>query len=272
MKIQLSFIILVWNSRPYLHGCFDSIVHKCGDYKIPFEILVVDNGSSDGSLEVIEEYQGRYGSDTIRLISLPFNHGTTRSRNLAIRQALGSYLCVLDSDTELGEGNLATLLERLDQDQGIGIIAPRLLLPDGTVQNSVKRFPTMLDKLLKIPKILFGIEVANSDYYGNFPFARERKVETAISACWFFRRDVLDRVGHLDENIFYSPEDLDYSVRVWKNGLSILYYPEFSVHHYTQQISHKNPFSKVSLSHFRGLVYYYKKHGGWIRRPSFNVR
>jgi len=262
----ITFIILIWNSEAYLARCFNSIIRKCSDEDISFEIIVIDNGSHDGSCHIAQNYKANY-PDAFDFISLGSNHGTTYPRNLGINKARGQYLCILDSDTELGEGTLSKVLTRLDIEQNIGIIAPRLLLPDGTVQNSVKRFPTMLHKLMKIPRICFGIKTKNSDFYEDFPFAEEQVADSAISACWFFRKDLVQKVGYLDENIFYSPEDLDYSLRVWKAGYSILYYPSFTVLHHTQQITHKKPLSKTSLSHLRGLIYYYQKHGGWLIRP-----
>ena len=266
--MQLSFIILSWNSENYLRDCFESILSKCNAEDVAFEVIVIDNGSQDRSAEIIKDYsQAHPGS--FMLIQLTANRGTTFPRNLGLKQAKGEYVCIIDSDTELGEGRLAEILDRLDKHQSIGLIAPRLLLPGGIVQNSVKHFPTMLNKLLKIPRILLGIKTRNADFYADFPFSEERQVESAISACWFFRKALLDQVGLLDERIFYAPEDVEFSLRVWKAGYAVLYYPGFTVLHHTQQITHKKPLSKTSLSHFWGLLYYYRKHGGWLTRPKF---
>ncbi len=263
---DLSFVILSWNSEKYLARCFESIINKCTSEGIYFEAIIVDNGSIDSSSEVVRAFQERY-QDTFQLISLGQNWGTTYSRNLALKMVRGATVCILDSDTELGEGSLKSLLQRIEMDEHIGIIAPRLLLPDGTVQNSVKRFPTMLNKLIKIPRIIFGVGSKNNDFYENFPFLDECEVDTAISACWFFRKELLQKVGYLDEKIFYAPEDIDYSLRVWLAGFSILYFPAFTVLHHTQQITHRKPLSKTSISHLFGLIYYYRKHGGWLLRP-----
>jgi len=269
--IGISFIILSWNSERYLRPCFNSILDKTLAEEIPCEIIVVDNGSLDGSSLIFAEFQVRF-PDHFQVIRLNCNRGTTYSRNLGLRRARGTFICIIDSDTELGEGSLSAVLERLDRQRDIGVIAPRLVLPGGEVQNSVKRFPTMLDKLRKIPRILMGIGTRNADFYEDFPFIEEREADSAISACWFFRRELLDQVGYLDERIFYAPEDLDYSLRVRKRGFRILYYPAFAVLHHTQQITHRKPLSRTSISHFCGLLYYYRKHGGWLLRPSYPVK
>lgn len=267
----ISFIILTWNSKSFLHGCFTSIINKCKGERISFETIVIDNGSTDGSCILVQEYQREY-PDVFRLIKLESNRGTTYPRNLGLKQARGECLCILDSDTELENGSLTDIINRLFSSKRVGILAPRLVLPDGTVQNSVKRFPTMINKLLKIPRIVFGIKTKNADFYDGFPFVEECEIDSAISACWFFRKDLLDMVGYLDENIFYAPEDVDYSLRVWQAGCSLLYFPSFTVLHHTQQITHKKPFSRTSLSHFRGLLYYYWKHGGWFTKPETKNR
>ena len=265
---EISFIILCWNSAEYLKRCIDSVVAKCSGESIPFEIIVVDNGSSDSSVAIMREYE-RVNPDIFKLISLDSNTGTTYSRNLGLKLARGNNLCILDSDTEFGSGSLKQIVHLLGTREKVGMVAPSLILPDGNVQNSVKRFPTMWHKLLKIPKIVFGTPTRNADFYQDFPFEGEREVDTAISACWIFRRELLETVGYLDEKIFYSPEDLDYSQRVRKAGYSILYYTALKVLHHTQQISHKKPFSMTAVSHLGGLFYYYHKHGGWFFRPSF---
>jgi GT2 family glycosyltransferase len=263
----ISFIILTWNSEHFLQGCFASILKKCAEEDIAFEVIVIDNGSQDGSAQVVEMF-AKNNADRFILVPLESNKGTTYPRNLGLKKARGKFLCIIDSDTELGEGQLQGILDKLDNELNIGIIAPRLLLPDGSVQHSVKKFPTMLNKIMKIPQILLGIKTKNSDFYDDFPFTAEREAESAISACWFFQRELLATVGFLDEKIFYAPEDVDYSLRVWKAGYSLLYYPAFTVLHHTQQITHKNPISMTSLHHFLGLLYYYLKHGGWLVRPE----
>ena len=174
----------------------------------------------------------------------------------------GEFVCILDSDTELMSGSILQILSRLAESREIGIIAPRLVLPNGEVQNSVKKFPTVWHKLAKIPMAVFKVPVKNYDFYETFPFESEAYVDTAISACWFFRTDLLTDIGLLDERIFYAPEDVDFCARVWKNGKKVLYKPDLTVLHNTQQICHQNPFSKVAFSHFFGLLYYYRKHGG----------
>ena len=262
---SISFIILSWNSEKYIANCFDSIISACREEGIKYEIIVIDNGSKDRSLEIINKYS-RQQPDSFKKIVLNKNRGTTYTRNLGLKKASGGYICILDSDTEIREGSLSKLLGTLDGDKRIGMIVPKLILNDGSVQNSVKKFPVFWHKISKLPTTFFNIKVRNFDFYENFPFESETPVDSAISACWFFKRDLLFQVGLLDENIFYAPEDLDYCLRVWNAGKKILYYPKVIILHHTQQISHKKPLSKTAISHFFGLLYYYRKHGGWFTK------
>jgi glycosyltransferase involved in cell wall biosynthesis len=159
----LSFIILTWNSEKYLKACIDSIIASCTREDITFEVIVVDNGSKDGSVSVIQTYVELH-PDIFKLLALDSNRGTTYPRNLGLKQAVGEYICILDSDTELGEGSLKQVLMCLATQRDVGILAPQLLLPDGSVQNSVKRFPTMLDKLFKVPRIVTNISKYSSKH------------------------------------------------------------------------------------------------------------
>ena len=268
VMIDLSFIILTWNSEKYISRCLESFINQCDTEHISWEIIIIDNGSNDGTAEKCKKYSRIY-SEQFFLLSLESNLGTTYPRNLGLQKARGKYCCILDSDTEFNSGCIQDVI-KLIEDEQVGICVPQLLLPGGMVQHSVKKFPTFLDKIKKIPGILYGKNITKSDFYENFPFVEMTSVGTAISACWFFRKSLLEHVGYLDEKIFYAPEDIDYCLRVNKAGMQIIYYPFVSVKHHTQQISHRKPFSKVSMSHFFGLLYYFKKHGGWLRRPVFS--
>jgi GT2 family glycosyltransferase len=265
LGVDISFIILSFNSDTYLKNCFDSIIIKCKVEKLSFEIVVIDNGSKDASHNIIKNYTEEYPC-IFKFILLNKNMGTTYPRNLGFKKSKGRIVCILDSDTQLMNGTLVDIFDILNNDKKIGLVAPKLLLSNNSIQNSVKKFPVFINKLKKILNIFFNLKMQHDDFYVDFNFNEIKYVDTAISACWFFRREVFVNVGMLDENIFYSPEDLDYCMRLKKFDYKIVYYPYFLIRHDTQQISHKKPFSILSLKHFFGLIYYYRKHGGWFVR------
>ncbi|MBI5408112.1 MAG: glycosyltransferase [Nitrospirae bacterium] len=263
MDSKISFVILSFNSYRYLRRCFDSIIAKCGEEGLHYEIIVIDNGSADESKSIIASYKERYPHKLLPIF-LPENMGTTYPRNLGLKKSQGEYICILDSDTELLDGSIRNVLGILKDRSDVGLVAPRLLLDDGVIQNSVKKFPTFWHKIIKLPNAVFKINTPNVDFYSDFPFKAETPVDSAISACWIFRSELLSEIGYLDEKLFYSPEDMEFCMRVRKSSKSIIYYPFLEILHHTQQISHNAPFSKISLSHFMGLLYYFRKHGGWF--------
>ncbi|MDY6853837.1 MAG: glycosyltransferase family 2 protein [Thermodesulfobacteriota bacterium] len=269
MKRMITFVILTWNSEKYIVNCFNSIISKCEEEDILYEIIAIDNGSTDGTLSILKSYEERYPHE-LRKVILTKNMGTTYPRNLGLKKGSGEYFCLLDSDTKILCGSLSQMIKRFDKGSEIGIIAPQLLLPNGKVQNSVKKFPTFWQKFSKVPSAMLKLKTPQFDFYENFPFESETFVDTAISAGWFFHRDIIELVGFFDEKIFYAPEDLDYCVRLRQSGKKIIYFPHFKILHNTQQISHKKPFSILSVSHFLGLLYYFKKHGGWFSTKALS--
>ena len=201
----------------------------------------------------------------ISLIRLPENLGTTKPRNMAFSRCTGNVICVLDSDAVFLDGSIKDIAAELFRDDSIGIIAPKLLFSDGTVQESVRKFPSMFGKFSKIPGIVFKLKFKELAGYNDFPFTQITEVDYAISACWFFRHKLLDEIGYLDEKIFYSPEDIDYGLRVWEKGEKTIYYPDFTVLHYVQRLTHKKFFSRIAFSHLFGLIYYFLKHRYFLK-------
>lgn len=252
----LSFIILTRNSDKYISACIASI-HNSVPPEINKEILIVDNGSADRTLEILKTH------DNIRLFELPRNFGTTYSRNLALRCCSGAYIVIMDSDIEIKRIDWVAILKQFIGT--IGLLAPRLNYADGVRQHSVKRFPTFHQRLKKLKKIFLGISILDTELYENiedtiFP-------DTAISAFWILPKHVVDKVGLFDENIFYSPEDVDYCVRLWKSGYAIRYYQDTNIVHHTQRIAHKRPISFISLTFLINFIYYFAKH-----RYFFNTK
>lgn len=266
--MDVSFVILTWNSSDYIKRCINSYAGVLDREGLCAEFLIVDNGSQDNTVDVIKrEIEPHLSAQTmVQIIQFDKNYGTTISRNIALRQAIGKYLIICDSDTEYHEGKLTDALDFLDANRDVGIIAPLLLWPDGEPQPTVRKFPTFFAKALKIVSILFNIHLKDYDFYPDFPWSNIQRVQTAASACWIFKRELIESVGYLDEKIFYSPEDLDYCYRMWKIGLKLIFFPEIKIYHHAQRLSRKNPFSRHALSHFGGLLYYFKKHRYIFRR------
>ena len=265
--MDLSFVIITHNDAALLSRAISSAALCSAGSGLDYEIIVVDNGSGDHTKEVLQAYQAVLGS-RLQLIYLGYNSGTTYSRNRALEASSGRNICVMDSDAEFLDQDLGPVIAFLDEHPRAGIVGPRIIMPDGSIYNSAKLLPTLGDKLLKLPSIFLGSPTLNRDWYPDFPFERTRCVQSVISCCWFFRRDLYEEIGPLDERIFYAPEDVDYCLRSWRGARPVIYYPHLRVLHNTKQISHKKPFSKTARSHLKGLLYYYWKHGYWFSRDK----
>ena len=253
--------MLTWNSEKYIRNCINSINKLYS--QLSLELIIVDNGSEDSTLQELQDSK-RSVNFPFKIISLPKNEGTTVSRNLAIKQAKGDILIIMDSDVEFNSHGFKDMINYLRLHPKIGILAPKILYPNGEIQHSCKKFPTFILKILRLVCILTRFFSFQHDFYPNFPFNNTTDVDTAISAFWVMKRDIFELVGYLDENIFYSPEDIDYCVRIWLAGRKVVFYPHFEVMHYTQQISHRSPFNRISRSHLKGLIYYFNKYNYWL--------
>jgi len=256
---------LTWNSVAYLERCVTSIENALNGSGITYEILMLDNGSSDGTPQLLTRLAESRGG-RIRLYFEKSNTGTTRSRNRLFREARGAYVCVMDSDVELAAGVIDTLLPILANDRHIGIVAPRVEYPSGAWQKSFDRFPTVTDKINRFLRLRDIEQKEGRAMEGRVePF----HVDYLISAFWLMRRDLLDTVGLLDEEFFYAPEDVDFCLRVWKAGFRILYVPSVTIVHHTQEISRGLKVNRAKFAHVKGLAYYFVKHRYWLRRPTF---
>jgi len=244
--------VLSWNSARHIESCIRSLLQEGAGHND--EMWVVDNGSTDGTVAILERL-AREHAGVLNVIYLSRNVGTTVSRNMALSQVRGAYVAIIDSDVVVPPGTFASLIARLDADSSCGLLAPKLLYPSGQLQMSADVFPTVARKLRR----LFLLRTMERRLDGGG--SRPRTVDYVISAFWVLRRDVLTTVGLLDEKIFYSPEDVDYCLRVWQAGYKVMYDPAVHAIHCAQEISRRSPLSFAAVSHAAGLLYFFRKHG-----------
>lgn len=264
-SVELSIVILTWNSEQYIARCIDSIMSSLSGAVHNCEIFVVDNGSKDqtvsilNSLAIVKPFE-------LHLIQLSENVGTTVSRNMALGKVKGNYVCVIDSDVEVRAGVFSELTALLQNDPTIGLAVPKINYPSGKWQKSHDHFPTILHKVrrlicLRSMEAREGVEESNSTC--------TKDVDYAISAFWVFRRSLLEKVGLLDEKIFYAPEDVDFCLRIWKTSYRVVYHPNVSIIHHTQEISRGWKLNKAKISHLKGLIYFFVKHRYLFVPPEF---
>ncbi len=261
---MISIIILTWNSERYIKKCIDSLLSDAKASGLETEVLIFDNGSTDSTVSIVET---AYSSNaSIHLTKYTSNKGTTYPRNVGIAQATGEYVICIDADTETTPGALSAMIEELGKHEMPGIICPKIIFPDGSVQESIKRFPTIVTKVLRASYSLFGIFhgalVRDELYEGNvttYP-------DYGISACWCMKKELFKEVGFFDEHIFYAPEDVDFCIRVWKAGYKVIFCPRAIVIHHAQRASYRKPL--LALKHLAGLLYLFRKHSYFFSRAK----
>ena len=262
--MDYSITILTFNSEPYIRKCLVSLVESFNNLSASYEIFVIDNGSKDKSKDITREVISEYSAN-IQLIEFDHNTGTTFSRNQGLAKSTGEFIIVMDSDAYANPEAIEVLSKYLKENPRCGLAVPKLIYPDGRFQMSTDVFPTFVRKLQRF-LFLKKMEQASPQ-----AVSQNQQVDYAISAFWMFPQSVLKKVGLLDEKIFYSPEDVDFCIRIWKSKHSIDYLPSVSIVHDAQEISRSKGFkiNMFTLSHIKGLFYLFLKHRYFFSGKKF---
>ena len=258
----LSAVILTWNSAAHVGRTFAALVRELDG--LTAEIIVVDNGSADASLQIIRDH-----APQVRVIQNSSNVGVARARNQGIAASRGRHLLLLDSDAEMAPGSLREMLRFLEASPGVGIVGPMLTYPDGTLQFSCRRFPTLQGKILRqLPRrVRRAIAFVSNEEMYDIDRAVAQPVDYVIGACQVFRREVIRDIGPLDERMFYGPEDVDFCLRAWQAGWAVFYLPSSVAVHHEQRITRRRP-GMLTLRHGKALAYYFWKHRYLWHRPE----
>lgn len=221
---MLSIIILNFNTRELLQENIKCVEDNVKD--LEHEIILVDNGSTDGSVDfVMENYKG------IKIVENDRNAGCSYGRNRGILLSSGEYVLTIDSDTFLMSNCIPVLLNEISTSQNVGAIGCKLLNRDGTLQYSAKRFPTISSEFFNI--FFFSKLFPGSNYSQLIRVSdgNTSEVDWISGALMMFRRDAIFKVGLFDERYFYGGEDADICYRLKKNGYKILYTTKCSAIH-----------------------------------------
>jgi GT2 family glycosyltransferase len=253
-EVTISCIILTWNSSVYIERCIDSVFVELDKSGVVYEVFIIDNGSTDRTLEFL----ALMARPELTVVPLGHNTGTTFSRNIGLRMARGKYIAIMDSDIEMTRPDtFERLVHYLDQNSDVGIVAPQLKFPSERFQKTVDIFPTLTHKIHRFLR-LRAIEESEASHLAKS--SERRDVDYAVSAFWLIPKAVIKRLGMLDENIFYTPEDVDYCLRCWLSGYRVVYMPGITATHHAQEISRRSVFSRSFREHLKGLVYLYWKY------------
>jgi N-acetylglucosaminyl-diphospho-decaprenol L-rhamnosyltransferase len=212
------------------------------------EVFLVDNGSEDGTADAVEE-----AFPTVHVIRLDGNIGVA-ARNEGLRRARGRLRMFLDSDARLTPGALPELVAFLDANPDAGLVGPKLLYEDGTLQLSARRFPPPLLPLVRRPPLSRYFDdsaMVRRHLMADEPHDRTREVEYVLGACQLFTAQAQKAAGEIDSHIFFGADDADWCFRIREAGLSVVYCPHASVVHGYRRASASRPFSRIALEHLK---------------------
>jgi N-acetylglucosaminyl-diphospho-decaprenol L-rhamnosyltransferase len=256
MNPQISVLIVSWNTRDLLRACLESL-QKCADeYQgqgPEFEMIVLDNASADGSVAMLRDE-----FPAVRLIENSQNRGFGAANNQAARLAQTDYLLLLNPDTIVFPETIRTLWQFLEQQSGVGMVGPRVLNPDGSMQLSVFRTPTFWREAWRLFHLdrIFPL----SEYPQQFLAAKTpQQVESLKGACILLRRKVVDQLGLFDEQFFMYSEEIDLCKRVHDAGWEIYWLPTVSIIHYGGE-STRLVKDKMFLELYQNKIRYFRKH------------
>jgi hypothetical protein len=252
--IDVSIIIVNWNTKALLLDLIESIYQTT---KVSlFEIIVVDNDSTDGSIDAVHNSFPR-----VLTIINSSNLGFAKANNIGIRRAKGRYVCLINSDVKVLDKALDNMVAYMDAHLEIGALAPKTFWNDMNIQQNCREFPNLRNAACQsfylhrlFPKIrAFRDRTIICDHSTILP------VE-ALSGCFMMvRQEVIARVGVLDERFFFYSEDVDWSKRIYDDGWKLVYYPRAEVIHYGGASS-DNASLQYEIQLLKANWQYWKKH------------
>jgi len=225
--VELSIIVVNYNTKGLLRSCLASIFEQT--WRIALEVFVVDNGSTDGSLEVLAHEFGE-----VQLIANSVNKGFAAANNQGIKKAAGEYILLLNSDTEILNDAISKTLAFMKQHPEASIAGCKLLNKDGTLQPSCRSFPSVWNLFTEsffLYSVFKKIRLFGQYYMTHFDHESIRQVDVVMGAFMLIRREVFTAIGLLDENYFMYAEETDFCYRARQADYKTFFFPgAFIIH------------------------------------------
>lgn len=253
--LDLTITIASWNTREALRACLDSI--RASASEVNLEVIVFDNASHDDSPDMVRE---EFPEAT--LMQSPTNLGFGAAHNRAMAQGKGRYLMPFNSDAVASPGVFRALIDFCDRHPNAGIVGPKILNPDGSLQYSCRRFPTIEAALFRntllgrvFPKNKYAREYLMQDW----PHEQPRQVDWLSGAAMMLRRETFEQTGGFDEQFFMYCEDVDLCLRAHNAGWEVWYIPMGSVTHKVGASTSQIADRMIRVFH-HSMWLFYKKH------------
>jgi GT2 family glycosyltransferase len=261
-QISLSVIIVSYNTKQILSNCLTSVIaSSLGKYKI--EIIVYDNGSKDGSPEMVKK-----DFPTVKIIAGSTNLGFAAANNWGIKISHGRYILLLNSDTAVNPESLKKMLDYMIQNPNVGASTCKLILGNGKIDPACHRgFPTpwaAITYFLGWEKIFPKSRLFSQYHLGYLDLNTIHEIDSPSGAFFMIRRELINTVGLLDEDYFMYAEDIDWAYRMKQKGYKIFYNPDTFITHYKKQSGRSNlnilVRTKTQIMFYSTMKLFYQKH------------
>jgi GT2 family glycosyltransferase len=253
--LDISVVIVGWNARHYLELCLESLAKA--PPRRSMEVVVVDNASTDGSVEMIEAKFPR-----VKLIKSSENLGFAKGNNVAIRQCQGRYIALVNPDVIVFPGCLDALSDFLDENPKVGNVGPRVFNPDMSQQSTCRRFPTLWNNFTSATALATTFtksRIFAGEHMWWFPHDRMISVDVIVGCFSMIRRETFDEVGLLDEGLFMYGDDVDWCRRARNAGWEVVFYPGGQAIHDRGKITAPYPV-RFAVAQQKSVLHYWKKH------------
>ncbi len=259
--MKLSIIITTYNNRGLLRQLLNGL--RNFPPKEQHEIFVVDNNSSDGTSSMMQiEFSN------ITYLKNEKNVGLAKANNKAIKLSTGNFILILNPDIAVFEGNIDRLVQFMEKHPKAGLVGPRLLHPDKSIQYSTFYFPKWYIPIFRrtpLGKLPWAKRQLHYYLMKNWDHSKSKTVDWVLGAVMLIRRSALEQVGLQDEDFFLYFEDVDWCKRFWKQGFEVWYDVDSSFVHYHKRESAESPglkgiFNPLTKIHIQSWLTYLKKH------------
>jgi GT2 family glycosyltransferase len=252
---KITFIIVTWNSEKTITPCLESISKL---KNLITEVIVIDNASVDKTVAEIKKFK------QVKIVENKNNTGFAAGCNRGIKEAKGDLICLLNPDAEIKD-NFQSMVEYLQENKEVGIVGPKILNTDGSLQREITPFPNFLSQVLMLLK-LHRLGPLSKLVYPNYDYDKLQEAEHLMGSALLIRREVFEKIGFLDKKFFLWFEETDFEKRAKEAGFKIVYYPNASVSHIrAATIGKLSPLKRQSIWN-ESVRYYFKKHKSKLKQ------
>jgi GT2 family glycosyltransferase len=264
--MKITFVTVAYKGPELIRNLLKGV--ELAKFDFPFEYILVNNNAGDATAEIVKEQ-----FPWVTYVDAPGNVGFAAGNNIGFRLAKGEYVMCVNPDLTIFPGEVEKLVQYADAHPEFGIVGPRLLNPNGTIQKNFHRFPSPLIPVYRrtlMGKTPWGKRAIARYFLEDVDPMSLREVDGLFGAALLIRKKALEDFGHFDEGYFMYFEDVDLCRRAWEKGWKVGYFPDACFVHYHQRESYskqpwKSLFNPLSRAHIASAVRYFRKFYG---KPS----